>query len=119
MRFLTDQDVYAVTVKLLRELQHDVVTAAELGLSRASDIDLIQTAIRDRRVFVTRDRDFGGLIFVNAVRGGVFYIRAIPATLNLVHDELVRVLELYSEQELLDALVVVEPARHRMRRNTS
>ena len=116
MKLLTDQDVYSITVKLLRESGHDVVTAADLGLSQASDIDLIQVAIRNRRVFVTRDRDFGGLIFVNAVRGGVIYLRMLPATLRAVHDELLRVLEQYGEEDLLNALVVVEPARHRLRR---
>lgn len=34
MRFLSDQDVYAVTVRFLRDLGHDVVTAAEFSLSR-------------------------------------------------------------------------------------
>jgi predicted nuclease of predicted toxin-antitoxin system len=93
MRLLLDQDVYAVTIKLLRDQNHDVLTAAELGLSQASDIELRQTAIRDRRVFVTRDRGFGGLIFVNAVRGGVIYLRALPSTLSLVHEELIRVFD--------------------------
>jgi hypothetical protein len=33
MRFLADQDVYATTVQLPRDLGHDVVTTAELGES--------------------------------------------------------------------------------------
>jgi len=37
MKFLLDQDVYALTTRFLRGLGHDVVTAAELGLARASD----------------------------------------------------------------------------------
>ena len=32
MGFLLDQDVYALTARFLRELGHDIVTAAELGL---------------------------------------------------------------------------------------
>jgi hypothetical protein len=31
MRFLIDQDVYAVTIRFLSGLGHDVVTAAPLG----------------------------------------------------------------------------------------
>ena len=41
MRFLLDQDVYALTARFLRELGHDIVTAAELGLSRAADTVLL------------------------------------------------------------------------------
>ncbi len=41
MKFLTDQDVYAITVRFLMELGHDVITASEIGLSQADDSDLL------------------------------------------------------------------------------
>jgi predicted nuclease of predicted toxin-antitoxin system len=41
MKFLTDQDVYAATVRFLISLGHDVVTAAQLGLSQAEDEDVL------------------------------------------------------------------------------
>ncbi len=116
MRLLTDQDTYAITVQFLRELGHDVVTAAEGGMSRSSDADLLKAAQRDGRVFVTRDRDFGGLVFVQALGGGVLYLRALPSTLRAVHLELARVLSLYDEEKLKGTFVVVEPGRHRVRR---
>ncbi len=34
MRFLADQDIYAVTVRLLRDAGHDIVTASEMGASQ-------------------------------------------------------------------------------------
>jgi predicted nuclease of predicted toxin-antitoxin system len=40
MKFLLDQDVYALTERFLRGLGYDVITASELGLSRATDSDL-------------------------------------------------------------------------------
>ncbi len=116
MRFLTDQDVYAVTVRLLRDLGHDVVTAADVDLARAADTKVLQAAQHDGRVFVTRDRDFGGLAFVEYSGSGIIYLRLMPSTLNAVHEELERVLTLYSEEELRCSFVVVEPARHRIRR---
>jgi len=116
MRLLADQDVYALTVSVLRQHQHDVVTAVELGLSQVSDVELLESAIRDRRILLTRDRDFGGLVFVNAMHAGVIYLRGLPAALRAVHEELLRVLEQYDEGHLLSALVVVEPGRHRVRR---
>jgi hypothetical protein len=67
MRFLADQDVYAVTVRLLNALGHDVVRIAELGLAQATDA------------------------------------------------ELERVLTTYSEEQLRNAFVVIEPGRHRFR----
>ena len=119
MRFLTDQDVYAATTHYLRGLGHDVVTAAELGLSRAIDSELLRRARADRRIFVTRDRDFGRLVFAQNMGAGIIYLRMTPATANAVHQELDRVTTTYAEDELMQVFLVVEPARHRLRRKRS
>jgi predicted nuclease of predicted toxin-antitoxin system len=116
MRLFTDQDVYAVTIQFLRGLGHDVITAGESGMSRSRDADLLRAARADRRLFITRDRDFGGLVFVHALDAGVLYLRALPSTLQAIHAELARVLQLYSYDELEGAFVVIEPGRHRIRR---
>jgi len=116
MNLLTDQDVYAKTVLFLRDLGHNVATAAELGLSTAADSKLLKTAHSAGRLFVTRDRDFGGLVFAKGLAAGVLYLRVLPATLEAVHAELERVLGLYNQAELAEVFVVVEPGRHRVRR---
>ncbi len=116
MRFLLDQDVYASTARFLNNLGHDVIPVAKLGLSRASDVDLLETAHEQDRVFVTRDRDFGGLVFVEDLGAGVIYLRMLPSTQNAVHQELARVLSEHSESALAHAFVVVEPGRHRFRK---
>ena len=116
MKFLTDQDVYAITGRFLSGLGHDVVTAAQLGLAQAEDAELLRIAQEQGRIFVTRDRDFGGLVFVQGGGAGVIFLRMLPVTQNAVHAELERVLALYSEPELQGSFVVVEPGRHRLRR---
>jgi predicted nuclease of predicted toxin-antitoxin system len=118
MKFLTDQDVYATTVRFLTGLGHDVVPVAQLGLSQAEDTELLRVAQEQGRLFVTRDRDFGGLVFVQGGGAGVIYLRILPLTQGVVHVELQRVLTLYSEEELREAFVVIEPGRHRIRRPT-
>ncbi len=115
MRFFTDQDVYGATVRFLRVSGHDVVTAYEEGLSRAEDRNLLAEARRQNRIFVTRDRDFGSLVFVENLGKGVVYLRILPSAAKEVHKELGRVLSTYSEEELNGAFVVVEPGRHRFR----
>lgn len=116
MRLLTDQDVYAVTVGFLRDSGHEVATAAELGLSSSSDADLLRAARDQKRLLITRDRDFGGLVFVQALDAGILYLRALPDTLHAIHVELDRVLQMYELSELTSAFVVIEPGRHRIRR---
>jgi predicted nuclease of predicted toxin-antitoxin system len=116
MKFLSDQDVYGATVRVLTTLGHEVAPVARLGLAQAEDIDLLQVAHEQGRLFITRDRDFGGLVFVEGSRPGVIYLRILPSTQNAVHAELERVLTLYSEEELRRAFLVIEPGRHRIRR---
>jgi predicted nuclease of predicted toxin-antitoxin system len=65
---------------------------------------------------VTRDRDFGALVFVQGSGPGVIYLRILPSTQDAVHAEFERVLTLYSEVELQESFVVIEPGRHRIRK---
>ena len=116
MKLLLDQDVYALTERFLREQGHDVVTAAQLGLSRADDSDLLKTAGEQGRIFVTRDRDYGNLVFVLGLGSGVIYLRVLPSDMDEVHAELKKVLESYTEDELARSFVVIEKDRHRIRK---
>lgn len=54
MRFLIDQDVYKVTIDFLRGLGYEVITARELGLSRASDINILRVAYERNLILVTQ-----------------------------------------------------------------
>jgi len=116
MKPLLDQDVYAKTERFLREQGHDIVTASQLGLSRAKDSELLKIANEQGRIFITRDRDYGNLVFVHGSGDGVIYLRMLPSTMQDVHTEVMKVLETYGEAELAKAFVVVERNRHRIRK---
>jgi predicted nuclease of predicted toxin-antitoxin system len=118
MRLLLDQDVYATTAGFLVDAGHDVVLVGQIGLSQASDEEILNTAQMQGRILVTRDRDYGNLVFVRAIGTGVIYLRILPANINAVHSELERILQTYSEAELSGAFVVVEADRHRFRKST-
>jgi predicted nuclease of predicted toxin-antitoxin system len=115
MRFLLDQDVYAKTIQFLHGSGHDLVRVSELGLSRASDETVLQTAQAQNRILITRDRDYGNLVFVQSLGTGVIYLRILPTTLADVHAELNRVIATYSEDALSKAFVVVSQGGHRFR----
>ena len=116
MRFLIDQDVYHVTVCWLKDQGHNVVTAVELGLASSSDEELLKKAVETERIMVTRDKDFGALVFLNNIREtGVILLRINPATIKETHQEIHRLLEEHGEN-LKGLFCVVEPHRHRVRR---
>ena len=112
---LLDQDVYFSTAKFLISLGHDVLRVSDLGLAQASDETLLKEAGSQDRLFVTRDRDFGNLVFVRSLKVGVLYLRILPGQLEIVHTEFERILSIYSETELKGAFVVIQARRHRFR----
>jgi len=116
MRLLLDQDVYEITARFIIGLGHDVVRVAELGMAQASDEENLKKALELNRIFVTRDRDYGNLVFVKNIKSGVLYLRILPSNLYSVHAEFERILNLYDEQELKSAFIVIEAGKHRYRR---
>ena len=116
VKFLLDQDVYGMTAKFLAGSSFDVVSVSQLGLSRAPDTEVLSTAQAQGRILMTRDRDYGNLVFVQSLGAGVIYLRILPSTANAVHQELMRVVEKYSAEELSRAFVVIEANGHRFRK---
>ncbi len=117
MRFLADQDIYRLTIEFLIKEQHDVIPVKNLGLERAPDILLLRKAKAMERIFVTRDKDFGSLVFFEEeASSGVIFMRGKPREIELIHRELSVVLENHTEIEMSKYFCVVEPGRHRLRK---
>lgn len=115
MQFLVDQCVYHITVRYLRNLGHDLVTAEEMGLECADDSFLLAKATELNRVFLTRDLDFADLRrYSPASTAGIIVLRMKPATLEPVH--LVLYSCLASGLDLTGALVIVDQNKYRVRR---
>ena len=79
MRFLADENIPTATVRALRSAGHDVFSATE-GAPGASDARHFARAVREDRVVLTFDRDFGEM----AARAtperipGVILLRFVP-----------------------------------------
>ncbi|MGQ3684270.1 MAG: DUF5615 family PIN-like protein [Candidatus Loosdrechtia sp.] len=117
MKLFIDHDVYRITVDFLRQHGHDVVTAKELGLHTASDEELLEKAKNMDRLLITRDKDFGMLIFLKKeLCSGVICLKTTPLTIHEVHNELHKILEKYTEKDLKTSFCMVEPHRYRIRR---
>ena len=120
MKFLADQDVYWLTIEELRKWGHEVITARDLGMQKASDDDLLDRARELSFILLTRDKDFGTLTFLKeAISTGIVFLRCSPSNLGKVHQVLFRLLSEHSEEELKHCFLVVEPNRYRMRRLSS
>jgi predicted nuclease of predicted toxin-antitoxin system len=77
VRLLADENVHHTVILRLRAAGHDVVAVAEYAPG-SEDPDVMAQAVRDRRILITYDRDYGQLVFA----------RALPAPLAIVYVRL-------------------------------
>ena len=113
MNFLADESCAAPVIQALREAGHDVLAIAEIAAG-ASDDQVLERAVREERVLITEDLDFGNLVFARGrSAAGVILVRfrasvrrAKPAT---VVEAIFRL-----GSRLRNAFVVVEPGRVRI-----
>lgn len=93
MRFLANENVPPRTVRRLRSAGHDISAIAEESPG-ITDTAVIQQAIREDRIILTFDRDYGELIFVHDVSSppGLVYIRRSPASSAETAEIVLRVL---------------------------
>lgn len=115
MRFLADESCDFNLVRTLREAGHDVLAVCEI-LPRAEDIDVIELAVRERRVLLTEDKDFGQLVFAYGKdTRGVVFLRYPVSVRPKLSREVIQLIERHG-RKLTGCFVVVEPGRVRIRR---
>jgi predicted nuclease of predicted toxin-antitoxin system len=114
VRILADENVASEMVEWLRSAGHDVLWAAE-SLASRSDGDLLDTAVSQQRVVLTRDRDFGELAYLRGARAAP----TILMRLHMLHPRnRLRVLQRAwpdIESKIAGHFIVVLPGRLRVR----
>jgi predicted nuclease of predicted toxin-antitoxin system len=76
MKFVADEGVDGSLVSLLREAGHDVTYFAETNQSTDDDV-ILGLANAENRVLITRDKDFGELVFrLKMIHSGIILVRA-------------------------------------------
>jgi len=112
MRFLADESCDFALVRALRDAGHDVVAVHEK--MPGADAVVIEEAVRDRRVLLTEDADFGQLVFASAARSpGVVFVR-FPATLRrAMVSTLLEFVTLHG-QRIAGSFVLIQPGRVRV-----
>ena len=114
-RFLADESCDFNLVRILREAGHDVLAVCEIS-PRAEDLEVIERAVREDRVLLTEDKDFGQLVFAYGkdVRGVVFFRYPVSARQKIC-EEVIRLVKQHGKK-LSGCFVVVEPGRVRIGR---
>ena len=115
MRFIADEGVDAQIVAALRKEKHDVLYVMELNTG-ASDPEILSSANEENRILITRDKDFGELVFrLRKVHSGIILNRLYQLDSKTKADIVIEVLKKYGEK-LYGAYTVIQPGRVRIRK---
>lgn len=75
MNFLADENVGRSIVQYLRSASHGVIWIKEIAPGMA-DAEILKLALKEKRVIITYDQDFGELIFLKREKHyGVLLLR--------------------------------------------
>jgi predicted nuclease of predicted toxin-antitoxin system len=115
MRFLANENFPLASVNRLRRANHDVAAIIE-DAPGAKDSEVLARAVREDRVVLTFDRDYGELIyrFRHPSPVGVIYFRFDPSTPEEPAEHLLRLLTM-SDLSLEKKFTVVERGQVRQR----
>jgi predicted nuclease of predicted toxin-antitoxin system len=113
--FLADESCDFAVVRALRTAGHDVVAVAEISRG-AEDSSVVDLAVRQRRILLTEDKDFGQLVFASMqTTAGVIFIR-FPSSARAQLPRVIVDLVGQMGDELAGAFAVVQPGRIRIAR---
>ena len=89
IKIIADEGIAKSTIRLLKEAGWDVISVHEANLAGAPDPDIVEYAIKNKRIVLTLDRDFGELYyFATPKEIGIILIKAKPQTLENINEVL-------------------------------
>lgn len=97
-RVLLDENIGAIVAVRLRELGYEVTSILEASPG-ADDESVLARALKEDSIFVTLDRDFGRLVFLESRNhAGIIYIRLRKESPANTMDVLLSLFEEYGEK---------------------
>lgn len=116
MRFLADMCVDVRIVKWLEQNGHDAIHLRDQGLHRMPNGEIFEKAIREDRIVITFDLDFGEIAALAAGRRtSVILFRLKNTRTKNVIERLSSVIERFADVLVKGSIITVEDTRCRVR----
>lgn len=116
MKFKADENLGKRALALVRSAGHDIVSVRDQALGGATDELIYAVCVKEGRVILTLDHDFGNVLRFPPERGHGIVVLEVPpraspdAILRVVRD----LLSFLGVRSLKNELWIVEPGRVRM-----
>ncbi len=115
MKFIADEGIDKSLVLLLRNAGHDVFYFAE---SEQSTIDPIVLSIanQEKRILITRDKDFGELVYRNKMIHAGIILSRLENLKSKARCEIIASFIFQNLDKLENAYIVIQPGAVRIRK---
>jgi len=118
VKILLDADMPRSSIRIIRSLGFDAEDVRDIGMGRAKDKEIIEYALNNSRIIVTRDTDFGEILRYPKHPGAIILRLPNTFTTKEVNKKLKEFLSSVSENEIRNAIIIVEISRYRRRELT-
>ena len=116
MHLFCDQNTMVETAEFLRRQGHDVVCTRDVGLDLAPDDEVMAFAIKQDRVLLPHNADFGDIrLFPVGTHAGIIRLRIAQQTAEALHPVLESALEQLAARDLSGKLITVTRTAIRIR----
>ena len=113
MRFLADESCDAGVVESLRNVGHDIVDVRELSPG-ADDPFVVGLALKQQRILLTEDKDFGQLVFAGGHENpGVILIRVPVTARTWLLANIAAIIRIHADS-MPQRFLVIEPGKVRL-----
>ncbi len=103
------------SAEVIRSFGYDVEDVRDIGLGSAKDKEIIEYALKNNRIIVTRDTDFGEVLRYPKHPGAIIFRLPYIFTVKEINEKIKEFFSSVSENELRNAIIIVELPRYRRR----
>lgn len=115
IKFLLDADMPRSSADVIRILGFVVEDVRDIGLRAAKDKEIIEYALKNKCIIITRDTDFSEVLRYPAHPGAIILRLPNVLTAKVINERLRSFLSSVSEEEIKNAIIIVELEKYRKR----
>ena len=115
LKFLLDADMPRSSAEVVRSMGFDVEDVRDIGMGSAKDREIIEYALKNSRLIITRDTDFGEVLRYPKHPGAIIFRLPNTFTAPKINERLKGFLSSITEEKLRNAITVIERERYRRR----
>ena len=117
MKFIIDNALSPIIAQGLVDHGFDAIHVREIGLTSATDLDIIEYALNNNRVVVSADTDFGTLLALNrSIKPSFILFRRTDKRPSVLLELLLESLSVLKDDLECGAVAVIEDSRMRIRK---